>query len=199
MGDRRFDRRRDVARPGARGKGVGLMQCGLGVWFLPRVIHLALRRSANWGRKAWRVMFLIGILPALLTFWIRTFDPREPSVWDARPMPAGAQRRESAGVIKARRLVEGERAIPDPLHNRWGLFGKQRIRPARDSPVFLMSLATTLAWWGKARAGFRPTSGKALPPKTGFLYGTAMGDLWRRSPSIWAGCLASRLPSGSFS
>jgi len=54
----------------ARGKGAGLMQCGLGIgFFLASFIWLFVGAL---GPEAWRTMFLIGILPALLTLWIRT-------------------------------------------------------------------------------------------------------------------------------
>ena len=62
-----------------RGKGVGLMQTGFGVGFF-----LA---SVAWffifpiGPNAWRVMFLLGVVPALLTLWIRRSIP-ESERWE---------------------------------------------------------------------------------------------------------------------
>src|SRR5437660_1220723 len=52
-----------------RGKGAGLMQCGLGIGFFCA--------SGIWffisamGPSAWRWMYVIGVLPALATWWIR--------------------------------------------------------------------------------------------------------------------------------
>ena len=62
-----------------RGKGVGLMQTGFGMGFF-----LA---SVAWffifpvGPDAWRVMFLLGVVPALLTLWIRRSIP-ESDKWE---------------------------------------------------------------------------------------------------------------------
>jgi MFS family permease len=62
----------------ARGKGAGLMQCGLGIGFF--VASLAWLFIAPLGAQSWRMMYLIGILPALLTLWIRRAIP-ESGLW----------------------------------------------------------------------------------------------------------------------
>src|SRR5437899_3294974 len=57
----------------ARGKGAGLMQCGLGIgFFLASFIWLFV---GTLGPDAWRMMFLIGVLPALFALWLRTGIP----------------------------------------------------------------------------------------------------------------------------
>src|SRR5690606_15419060 len=61
-----------------RGKGAGLMQCGLGMGFF--LASLAWLAVSPWGVDAWRYMYLIGILPALLTLWIRRGIP-ESALW----------------------------------------------------------------------------------------------------------------------
>src|ERR1700681_3701022 len=54
---------------GARGRGAGLMQCGLGIgFFMASLIWVFV---GGLGPNAWRWMFLIGILPGLATLWIR--------------------------------------------------------------------------------------------------------------------------------
>lgn len=53
----------------ARGKGAGLMQCGLGIGFF--VASFAWLFVGAYGPGAWRWMYVLGILPALLTFWLR--------------------------------------------------------------------------------------------------------------------------------
>ena len=84
----------------ARGKGAGLMQCGLGIgFFLASFIWLFV---SGFGPDAWRYMFVIGILPALLTVWIRT-SIDESEVWqatDAQRREARA-RKESGAVLTA--------------------------------------------------------------------------------------------------
>jgi MFS family permease len=53
----------------ARGKGAGLMQCGLGIgFFLASLVWLFVGAM---GPDAWRIMFLLGILPAFVALWIR--------------------------------------------------------------------------------------------------------------------------------
>src|SRR3569833_2803947 len=50
-----------------RGKGVGLMQCGLGIGFF--LASLAWLFISPVGPGAWRYMYLVGVLPALLTLY----------------------------------------------------------------------------------------------------------------------------------
>jgi MFS family permease len=122
----------------ARGRGAGLMQCGIGVgFFLASLVWLFI---GPLGPDAWRYMYLIGILPALLTVWIRTSIP-ESDVWEQcerRRQPAAA------------RLRSGASAAPDDRaltrFTMLGLFADEEVR-RRVLIVFLMSLATTLAWW----------------------------------------------------
>src|SRR5580700_6983375 len=53
----------------ARGKGGGLLQCGAGLGsIIASLVWLAI---GSVGPNAWRWMFLVGVLPALLTLWIR--------------------------------------------------------------------------------------------------------------------------------
>jgi len=109
----------------ARGKGAGLMQCGLGIgFFLASLVWLFVSRL---GPDAWRYMYLVGVVPALLTLWIRRAIP-ESAVWEQ-----AAARRRSAP----------ERA-PFTLFD---LFSDRTMR-TRTILVFLMSLATTMGFWG---------------------------------------------------
>ncbi len=85
----------------ARGKGAGLMQCGLGVgFFLASLLWLFV---SPYGPNAWRFMFVIGIVPALLTVWIRT-SIEESHAWqsvDAKRRDARA-RKQSGAVLSDR-------------------------------------------------------------------------------------------------
>ena len=123
----------------ARGKGVGLMQCGLGIgFFLAALVWLYV---GGLGPGAWRIMFLIGILPALLTLWIRRSIP-ESALWER----TSAQRSAAADRIRTG-------APPDPYDaaltrfTLFELFAAPEVR-RRTILAFLVSLATTVGFWG---------------------------------------------------
>src|SRR5215510_10188935 len=60
----------------ARGKGGGLLQCGAGLGgILAAGVWLAIGTT---GPSAWRWMYLVGVLPAVLTLWIRRGIPESP-------------------------------------------------------------------------------------------------------------------------
>jgi MFS family permease len=122
-----------------RGKGAGLMQCGLGIGFF-----LA---SATWyfvgdlGPSAWRWMYVIGILPALTTWWIRR-RVAEPRRW----VESDRRRRE---VVAAQKL--GGKTDASARHfSRFTLAEVLANPKTRRMTIaaFLMSTATTLGWWG---------------------------------------------------
>lgn len=61
-------------RPEHRGKALGLMQSGFAVGYaLAAVITTVV--LPRWG---WRAVFFVGVLPALLTLWIRRSVPESP-------------------------------------------------------------------------------------------------------------------------
>jgi MFS family permease len=123
----------------ARGKGAGLMQCGLGIGFF--VASLVWLFVSAFGPGAWRIMFLIGVLPALFALWVRAGIP-ESAPWERTDASRRqARERERGGAT----LGETERALTrftladlfaDPQNRRHAIL------------AFLLSLTTTLAWWG---------------------------------------------------
>jgi len=123
----------------ARGRGAGLMQCGLGIgFFLASLVWIFV--SPN-GPNAWRYMFVLGVLPGLCTLWIRRGIPESP-VWEHTH-----QRRQAA---TARKKSGAKLSADDHALARFTLvelFADPAVR-MRLVIVFLMSLATTLAWWG---------------------------------------------------
>jgi MFS family permease len=123
----------------ARGKGVGLMQCGLGIGFF--LASLAWLFISPLGPSAWRYMYVLGILPALLTLWVRRAIP-ESKKWehvDAQRRAATARSRSGAALgAEEQALVRF--TVAD-------LFVEPDIR-RRTILGFLMSLATTFAFWG---------------------------------------------------
>jgi len=123
----------------ARGKGAGLMQCGLGIGFF--TASLAWLFVAPIGPDSWRIMFLIGVLPALLTLWIRHAVP-ESDLWkksDERRRAAIAKQKTGATLARDEQVLT-RFTLAD-------LFAEPEVR-RRTIITFLMSLTTTLAWWG---------------------------------------------------
>jgi len=121
----------------ARAKAAGLMQCGLGIGFF-----LA---SACWffvaplGPNAWRYMFLIGVLPALFALWLRRQVP-ESDQWQRANRQREELRSRAAGELTARERsytrLSLKQIMVDPRLRRLTILGS------------LMSLVTTLGWWG---------------------------------------------------
>jgi MFS family permease len=112
----------------ARGRGAGLMQCGLGIGFF--AASLVWLFIGPLGGAAWRYMFVIGVLPGFFTLWIRSRIPESPK-WEQ----ADALRRQARerGVATRFTLLD--------------LFANPEVR-RRTLLAFLMSLTTTIAWWG---------------------------------------------------
>jgi MFS family permease len=123
----------------ARGKGVGLMQCGLGIgFFLASFVWLFI---GPLGPNAWRYMFLLGVLPALLTLWVRRSIPESP-LWE------GVNERRQAALARKRSgaaLADKDQALA--RFTMADLFVDPEVR-RRIILAFLMSLATTFAFWG---------------------------------------------------
>jgi MFS family permease len=120
----------------ARGRGIGLFQSGFGIgFFLASLVWLFVGAT---GPGAWRTMYLIGVLPALLTLWIRRSIP-ESQRWErANERRKAAQQ---AGVATAGK---------NPTLTRFtlaGLFADPAIR-GRTIVAFLMATASAVGFWG---------------------------------------------------
>lgn len=115
------------------------MQSGFGIgFFLASFVWLFVSQL---GPDAWRYMYLIGILPALLTVWIRTAIP-ESELWKQtdESRRAARERQRSGAVMGAEEHALTRFTMAD-------LFADPAVRRTTIL-VFLMSLTTTLAWWG---------------------------------------------------
>src|SRR5665811_2144241 len=97
----------------ARGRGAGLMQCGLG----------------------------IGFFPAFFTLWLRTGIPESEKWHHSNEKRKSAKARKKSGHS----LSEEDHALT--RFTFADLFADPEIR-RRTIIVFLMSLTTTVAWWG---------------------------------------------------
>ncbi len=101
-----------------RGKALGLMQSCWAIGYGAAAIVTALILP----RYGWRVVFLVGVLPALFTLWIRRRVP-EPAMWHR------ARAESSASATSLRDAFRG---------NLFFL----------TSVLTLMNAATMFAWWG---------------------------------------------------
>jgi len=106
-----------------RGKALGLMQSSWAVGYALAAGVTALVLP-HFGRYGWRVVFFVGVLPALLTLWIRR-KVEEPDIWKAH-----RQKREAA----AERSDFFEIFRPPYLRN--------------TVITTLMNAGTMFAWWG---------------------------------------------------
>jgi MFS family permease len=122
----------------ARGKGAGLMQCGLGIGFF--IASLVWLFIAPLGEGSWRYMYVIGVLPALLTLWIRRSIP-ESELWEEVKA-----RREAAQARKDRGETLSEAEQQMTTFTLSDLFSDPVTR-GRTILVFLMSLTTTVGFW----------------------------------------------------
>ncbi len=123
----------------ARGRGVGLMQSGLGIGFF--LASFAWLFVGAMGPSAWRYMFLIGVLPALLTLWMRRAIP-ESERWERvnDQRQAAIERKRSGASLGAQDEALARFTVAD-------LFAEPEMR-RRVILAFVMSLATTFAFWG---------------------------------------------------
>jgi MFS family permease len=122
----------------ARGKGAGLMQCGLGIGFF--IASLVWLFVAPLGPDSWRYMYLIGVLPALLTLWIRRSIP-ESELWQVvQAKRQEARQRKQSGEA----LSEGDEHL-----TRFTLVDlfTDPVSRGRTIIVFLMSLTTNIGFW----------------------------------------------------
>jgi MFS family permease len=106
-----------------RNKAISIMQSGWALGYMAASIlaFLVLSRP-ELGTQAWRVLFAFGVLPALVTLWIRR-NVREPEGW---------QRRHAAG---------------DTVSNPFGeIFGPRLI--GRTIRIILLGSAVQFANWG---------------------------------------------------
>ena len=126
-----------------RGKAIGLMQSGWAIGY----ILAALLASAIIPHHGWRVLFAVGVLPALLAAWIRRKVP-EPEIWRKA---GGGNRLHLGEVLRPPHLRNAAAATALAtflLFAYWGLF--TWIPAYLASPVASggagMSLVRSSAW-----------------------------------------------------
>lgn len=167
-----------------RGKAIGLMQAGWAIGYILAAILSALILP-DYG---WRVLFLFGLMPALLAAWIRRSVP-EPAIW-----VAGKQANQSSPFSNLgqtlrpphlRNTVAATTIATSVLFAYWGLFTWM--------PTFL----STPAEQGGAGMGIVRSSTWIIPMQLGaFLGYTLFGffaDRFGRRPVFVAFLLCAAL------
>jgi len=148
-------------RPQHRGKALGLMQSAyaIGEAFAALVVAVVLPRFG------WRAVFLVGVLPALLSFWIWRRVPESP-VW--RSQSAHRRRPQLSLLLRGDTLRHGILATvmnSFAMFGYWGLFiwipaylslpvsqGGRGLSLAKTTTFFLVLCAAK--WLGYALFGF---------------------------------------------
>jgi MFS family permease len=119
----------------ARPKGAGFLQSGFGVGtFLAALTWLILSAWNPLGANTWRLIFVVGTLPALFCFYIRrAVDESERWIAAIKAQRWGAT--ESSQVTSGRRPFTLREVLREPVSRR------------RTWLAFLLSFATTTGWW----------------------------------------------------
>ncbi|MCS6953009.1 MAG: MFS transporter [Bryobacterales bacterium] len=132
-----------------RGRAIGFMQSGWALGYMLAAVVTALVLP-RWG---WRVLFLTGVLPALLTLWIRR-RVEEPEIWRQQKGPRG----RIADLFRAplrRRTLLATALTTSVLLAYWGLFtwlpGFLSAPPTEGGAG--MSIVRTSAWMVALQAG----------------------------------------------
>ena len=132
-----------------RNKAISIMQSGWAIGYILAAVLAALILSRpEFGNQGWRWLFVAGVLPALLTIWIRR-NVREPEAWTRRQQSGDAHR----NPFKA-------------------IFGPQLI--GRTLRIILLGSAVQFAYWG---IFFWLPSFLARPVAQGGA-GLGVGSLW---------------------
>ena len=125
----------------ARPKGAGFLQSGFGVGTLiATLVWLVLSQTMPLGENTWRLMFVVGALPALFCLYIRrAVDESEKWIESVRaqrwaPTEQDAQRRQRPKAAAQRPFTLTE-ILREPESRR------------RILLAFVLSLTTTVGWW----------------------------------------------------
>jgi MFS family permease len=123
----------------ARGKGGAFLHAGYPIGsILASSVWLTIGTA---GPDAWRYMYLVGVLPALVVFWIRRNIPESPR-WEEsnRRRHAAYDLRRQGGTLKGEDAALVRFTLVD-------MFATPAVRP-RLFWAFVMSLSVTIGYWG---------------------------------------------------
>ncbi len=170
-----------------RAKAIGLMQAGWAIGY----ILAALLAAAILPEFGWRILFLLGILPAFVTLWIRR-NVHEPEIWISRTNAPGIRKYLSPDLFRPpllRRTLLGSLVTTLVLFAYWGLF------------TWMPSFFSRPIEQGGAGLGIVKSSGWIIPMQIGaFLGYTSFGffaDRFGRRPvfACFLVCAAILVPA----
>jgi MFS family permease len=167
----------------ARPKGAGLLQSGFG-WgtLLSALVWWGLSDAQPLGAQTWRLMFVVGAIPALFTIYIRrAIDESE------RWLAAVRERRWAATEVdRAAAQARGRRPLTITEIFR------QRESRRRVVLAFLMSLSTMVGWW--AISSWLPLHTQQLARAAGLSNGAEWGT--RAAILYTTGAVAAYVSAG---
>ncbi len=126
-----------------RGKALGLMQSAWAIGYAAAAIVTWLVLP----RGGWRAGFFVGILPALLTLWIRR-SVEEPAIWRSTKSADAQAKADAQADANAQANANG---------NAFDAIGEGLVKIVRvfappygrfTVPLTLMNSCTLFAWWG---------------------------------------------------
>lgn len=172
----------------ARPKGAGFLQSGFGVGtFVAAATWLTLSALNPLGPNTWRLMFVVGALPAFFCLYIRrSIDESERWIQAVKARRwAATEVDSSAGLATS---PAGSSKRPFTLTE---LFREPDSR-RRTMLAFLLSLATTVGWW--AISSWLPAHASRIAKAGGY---ANPGDWGTRAALVYtAGAVAAYLISG---
>ena len=171
----------------ARAKGAGFLQSGFG-WgtLLAAVVWYALSSTHPLGAETWRLMFVIGALPAFFVLYLRR-GMNESEKW----LQAVKQKRWNAtSDAKAGQATRAGKADKRPFTLKQLFTEREALR--RTLLTMVLSIVSTTGWW--AISSWLPTFTVGLAKATGAADALAWGS---RIPIIYtAGAIVAYLASG---
>jgi MFS family permease len=90
----------EIIQPKHRGKALGIIQGGFQWGYALAVLLSTLMFSAMAASSAWRWLFFVGALPALLVFFVRRFVPESQVFKDAKKTPQNPLAIFSPGMLR---------------------------------------------------------------------------------------------------
>jgi MFS family permease len=128
----------ETSKPSHRGSRIAFLQSGFGVGFL---IATGLWQVINNGNPGdWRWMYVIGIVPALLTVFIRR-NVSDSKMWEA----ADKDRREAKKALESG--AEISRATRELTRTTYTQLLSHPVYRRRIAILFVGTLASMVGWW----------------------------------------------------